>query len=241
MRRLIVFLTALDARAWRSVAGAFCLFGGVGRVFLVGARLWGLGDAASARAWLAAAPGPWALPAAVAAFAALAFLGAPQFVLIAAAVVAFGPALGSIYSWVGTLVSALVGFWLGRAFGAQAFKAGAFKAVKSPAVDRFLALIGERGFAASLIVRLVPFAPFVVVNMAAGMTPMRLADFTAGTAIGILPKIALTAFAGGSLVAAFHGGRPESLAWLALAAAGWIALGLVARAWLKRREREAAA
>ena len=115
------------------------------------------------------------------------------------------------------------------------------KAVKSAAIDRFLALIAERGFAASLIVRLVPFAPFVVVNMAAGMTPMRLADFAAGTAIGILPKIALTAFAGGSLVAAFHGGQPRAMLWLALAAAGWIALGLIARAWLKRREREAAA
>ena len=128
MRRLIDFLTALDARAWRSVAVSFCLFGGVGLVFVVGARLLGLSDVASARAWLAAAPGPWALPAAVAAFAVLAFLGAPQFVLIAAAVVAFGPILGSIYSWVGTLVSALVGFWLGRAFGAQAFKASGFKA-----------------------------------------------------------------------------------------------------------------
>ncbi|MGI8839647.1 MAG: TVP38/TMEM64 family protein [Caulobacteraceae bacterium] len=236
MRRLIDFLAALDARAWRSVAVSFALFAAVGLVFLAGARLMGLGDPAAARAWLVAARGPWALPAAVGAFAVLAFVGAPQFVLIAAAVVAFGPVLGSIYSWVGTMVSALVGFGLGRAVGARTFGT-----LKSDKARRFLALIGRRGFSASLIVRLVPFAPFVVVNMAAGMAPMRLADFTAGTAIGILPKIALTAFAGGSLAAALHGGRPDSLAWLALAGAAWIGLGLVARAWLKGREREAAA
>ena len=40
----------------------------------------------TAKAWLAAARGHWALPVAIAAFAALAFLGVPQFVLIAAAV-----------------------------------------------------------------------------------------------------------------------------------------------------------
>jgi uncharacterized membrane protein YdjX (TVP38/TMEM64 family) len=32
--------------------------------------------------------------------------------------------------------------------------------------------------------------------MAAGVTPMRARDFVAGTGIGIVPKIALTAFAG---------------------------------------------
>jgi uncharacterized membrane protein YdjX (TVP38/TMEM64 family) len=236
LRRLTGFLTSVDARAWRSVAVSFVLFGGVGLVFLFGARLLGLGDAASVRAWLAAAPGPWALPAVVGAFAVLAFLGVPQFVLIAAAVVAFGPTIGTIYSWIGTMVSSLVGFWLGRAFGARMFRA-----LGSEGVDRFMALIGRSGFAASLVVRLVPFAPFVVVNMAAGMTPMRLIDFTAGTAIGILPKIALTAFAGGSLAVALHGGGARSILWLALAAAAWIGVGLLARRWLERREGEAAA
>jgi len=236
LRRLTGLLTGMDARAWRGVAVSFVLFGGVGLVFLFGARLMGLSDPASVRAWLAAAPGPWALPAVVAAFALLAFLGVPQFVLIAAAVVAFGPTLGLVYSWIGTMVSSLIGFWLGRAFGARMFKA-----LGAQSVERFMALIGRSGFAASLIVRLVPFAPFAVVNMAAGMTPMRLVDFTAGTAIGILPKIALTAFAGGSLLVALHGGGSRAMAWLALAAAAWIALGLLARRWLKRREGEAGA
>ncbi len=63
--------------------------------------------------------GPWALPAAVGGFAVMAFLGVPQFVLIAAAVVAFGPWTGFAYSWIGTLVSALVGFALGRQLGRQ--------------------------------------------------------------------------------------------------------------------------
>ena len=64
------------------------------------------------------------------------------------------------------------------------------------ALAQFMALVVRNGFLASLVVRLVPFAPFVVVNMAAGVTPIGALDFAAGTAIGILPKIVLTSLAG---------------------------------------------
>ena len=110
MRRLIAFLTNMDAKAWRTLAVSFVLFGGVGIIFLFGAPLLGLDGERTVESWLAGtANGPWALPVAVIAFAALAFLGVPQFALIAAAVVVFGPWLGFAYSWIGTLVSSLVG------------------------------------------------------------------------------------------------------------------------------------
>ena len=47
IRRLIDFVTNMDARAWRTVAVSFVLFGGVGVVFLFGAQLLGVnGEAA---------------------------------------------------------------------------------------------------------------------------------------------------------------------------------------------------
>jgi len=234
MRRLLQRLGDLDARAWRAVAVSFVLFGGVGVVFVFGAPLLGLNGPEAVERWMGAGMhGPWALPAAIGGFAALAFLGAPQFVLIAAAVVAFGPWTGFAYSWIGTLVSSLIGFWLGRAFGARLLADFAGEGVR-----KFMKLIGKNGFTASVIVRLVPSAPFIVVNMAAGVTPMRLRDFAAGTAIGIIPKIALTAFAGNSIVQAMKGGGGRHIVMLALAAALWIGAGWVARKWLKRREDE---
>jgi uncharacterized membrane protein YdjX (TVP38/TMEM64 family) len=198
-------------------------------VLLFGAGLFGLSGAATAKAWLAAARGPWALPAAVLAFAALAFLGVPQFVLIAAAVAAFGPERGGAYSWIGTMVSALVGYGLGRAWGARLLTR-----IGGERTTRVLAVIARNGFMASLAIRLAPFAPFVVVNMAAGVSSVRLADFVAGTAIGILPKILLTAFAGDSVVAALGGHSLVPIILLILAAAIWLASGLIAGRWLKR-------
>jgi uncharacterized membrane protein YdjX (TVP38/TMEM64 family) len=232
--RLIEFFTNMDRRAWRTVAVSFVLFGGVGVVFLFGAQLLGLNGEAAVEHWLGAAHGPWALPVAVGAFAALAFVGVPQFVLIAAAVVAFGPWTGFAYSWIGTLVSSLVGFWLGRAFGGRLLKD-----LAGDGVGKFMKLIGKNGFLASLIVRLVPSAPFIVVNMAAGVTPMKLRDFAAGTAVGIIPKIALTAFAGNSIVQALKGGGKQHIVMLVIVAAIWLGAGWVARNWLKAKEDQA--
>ena len=233
MRRLFAFLTNMDAKAWRTLLVSFVLFGGVGIVFLFGASVLGFDGEATVEEWLGlAAHGPWALPVAVAAFAILAFIGVPQFVLIAAAVVAFGPWAGLAYSWIGTMISAGIGFWLGRAAGAKTLERFSGEGVR-----QFMTLVGRNGFLASLIVRLVPSAPFIVVNMAAGVTPMRVRDFLAGTGIGIIPKIALTAFAGAAIVQTMKEGVGGHVLLLAVIAVGWIAVGVAARAWLKKRER----
>ena len=232
MSRLIRFFSSLDARRWRALAVSFLLFGGVGVLFLFGAPLLGLDGAEEIAHWMGAWPQPGGLFIAVGVFALLAFVGAPQFVLIAAAVVACGPTVGFVYSWAGTMVSAMIGFGLGRWWGESALRpvAGA-KAV------RFLEMIGRNGFMASLLVRLVPSAPFIIVNMAGGATPMRVRDFAAGTALGIVPKIALTAFSGEAVLQILHGrGGPWHWLALALAAAVWAALILAARAWTRRRE-----
>ena len=234
MRRLLSFLSNMDAQAWRTLVVSFVLFGGVGLVFIFGAPLLGLDEAETVQQWLHAASGPLALPIAVLAFAALAFVGVPQIMLIAAAVVAFGPTNGCLYSWIGTMVSSLVGFYLGRAAGAKALERFSGEGLR-----RFMALIGRNGLFASFIVRLVPSAPFIVVNMAAGVTPMRLTHFVLGTAVGIVPKIVLTAFAGNSIVRMMKGEIGRDALWLAVIAAAWVAIGLGARAWLKRREGEA--
>ncbi|HSV02188.1 MAG TPA: TVP38/TMEM64 family protein [Phenylobacterium sp.] len=232
MRRLLAFLTNMDAKAWRALIVSFVLFGGVGLVFLFGAQVLGFNGEATVEQWLGAASGPWALPVAVAAFALLAFLGVPQFMLIAACVVAFGPWAGFGYSWVGTMVSSLVGFYLGRAAGARTLSSFSGQGVRS-----FMALVGRNGFAASFIVRLVPSAPFIVVNMAAGVTPMRVVDFATGTGLGIIPKIVLTAFAGDSLARAMkgQGGAGHMLGLVAMVAL-WLGIGWYARRWLKARE-----
>ena len=232
MGRLIRFILDMDARAWRTVAVTFLLFGGVGLLFLAAAPVLGFHGEATVQHWLGfAARSPYALLMAVAAFAVLALLGVPQVVLIAAAVVAFGPWLGFAYSWIGTMVSACVGFWLGRLTGGRMLKD-----VGGRSLGRFIAMIGRNGFLASLIVRLAPSAPFVVVNMAAGVTPMRFSAFVLGSGIGIVPKILLTDLAGRSVAHARGDQVWINLGLFAVALLAWILTGLVARRWIRRHE-----
>ncbi len=141
--------------------------------------------------------------------------------------------LGFAYSWIGTMVSASVGFWLGRVTGGRLLRQVGGEKLKS-----FMAMVGQNGFLASLIVRLVPSAPFVVVNMAAGMTPMRFWAFALGAAVGIVPKILLTVMAGHSVTQARSGQLWANLGLFGLALLIWIAAGLWARRWMRRREAE---
>ena len=175
------------------ILAAFLLSGGLGLVFV--APLLGVDGGRLAGRWLAAAHGPMGLPAAVVVFAALAFIGVPQVLLIAACVAAFGPLLGGVYSWVATLVSASIGYALGRAYGAP-FLEG----LHSDRLQRFTALLARNGFLASLVVRLVPAAPFAVVNMLAGAARIRPSHFVAGAALGIIPKITAVALGGLAIV-----------------------------------------
>lgn len=234
LRRLLHFLSNMDAKAWRTAVIMFLLAGGVGFIFLLAVGALGFKGEALVEQWLGfAAHSPYALFVAIAVFAVLAFAGVPQVALIAAAVVAFGPWMGALYSWVGTMVSACIGFALGRAFGARLIRE-----YGGEGVNKFIGLIGRNGFLASLVVRLVPAAPFVAVNMAGGATPMKLRSFLAGTAIGIVPKIVLTATAGASVVNAKGGALVLNLVVLAAVLAIWLGAGLMARKWIKRQEGE---
>ncbi|MGZ8371183.1 MAG: TVP38/TMEM64 family protein [Caulobacteraceae bacterium] len=237
IKRAARFLTNMDAKAWRTVVITFLLTGGIGFIFFFGMAALGFEGEALVEQWLGfAAHSPYSLLIAVGAFAVLAFLGVPQVVLIAAAVVAFGPWLGFAYSWVGTMVSSLIGFGLGRAFGARLLRE-----FGGDGIQRFMHLVARNGFLASLVVRLVPAAPFVAINMAGGVTPMRLRAFAGGTAIGIIPKIVLIIVAGNSVVQAKHGSLWINALILIAVLLIWVGAGLVARRWIKTNEAAAEA
>jgi uncharacterized membrane protein YdjX (TVP38/TMEM64 family) len=105
-------------------------------------------------------------------------------------------------------------------------------------VKRFMRLVGENGFLASLIVRLVPSAPFIVVNMAFGASRASFSGFILGCALGVIPKTALVAMFGNSYEAMTHGNWQLALLMAAVALA-WLGLMIVARKVYERgRGRE---
>ena len=204
------------------------LFGLVAGVFVVGRFVLDV-EPTAVNAWFESAASEWyALPVTILIFTVLAFVGAPQFALIGAAVFAFGPVQGFLFSWIATIVSASVNFWLGRFLGADTVRR-----YGGQTVNRISAFVGRNGFFASMIVRIVPSAPFIVVNMAAGVSRMGYWPFIAGLGVGVIPKTAVIAFFGGSLIALFAGGGWEAGIALGVAAILWIGFMLFARRLLR--------
>lgn len=232
MRWIIDFLSNMEARRWRAVLATALLLGAMIALFAVGKSQLGLEAEGRLEDWLAGfRQGPWGLVAAIVVFTVSAFFGAPQFILIAACVVAFGPWFGFLYSWIATVVSAGVTYWLGRGPTARLLARHGGKTV-----GRLTRFVGKNAFYASFMIRNVPSAPFIVVNMAFGAARASFPGFLAGCALGVLPKTALVAFFGGSFMTAVSGDGIWTSAILAGVALAWLALMLAVRELVKRRE-----
>jgi len=158
----------------------------------------------------------------------------PVTVLIAAAAAAFGPWLGFAYAAVGSLLSALVSFGIGALIGRQTLTD-----VLGPRLNRIRRKVRKRGVLAVAMVRLVPVAPFGIVNLVAGASQIRLIDFVLGTVLGMLPGIAVLSALGHQVIEMLLEPSLESFLWLALAVAAWIALSFGLQALVSRYWREA--
>lgn len=157
-------------------------------------------------------------------FITASFLGAPQWALITACVVGFGPLLGAIYAWIATLCSATTNFGIARLLGQK--KLARFT---GPRMNGIIQRVERNGVLWSFVVRLVPTGPFILVNLAAGVSTIRWRSFLLGTALGIIPKITVVALIAKGVFTGLDG-RLLSLGFLALAI-----ISIVFTLWLQRK------
>jgi phospholipase D1/2 len=157
----------------------------------------------------------------------------PINLMIAATGAAFGPLLGLVYAAAGSLLAAAVVFGLGRTVGRDPMRRLAGRWVD--AVSRRLDRHGLLGMA---LLRLMPVAPFSVVNLVAGSSAIRFRDFMLGSAIGMLPGLVLMTVFGDRLGVWLRRPDPFNLAILIAVTLGVVALAVVLRRWSRRRRAE---
>lgn len=121
---------------------------------------------------------------AIAAFVAASLLMVPVTVLVAASGLVFGPLEGFAVAVIGSLVSALLAHTLGRYLWRDAVRRLGGKRLNR--ISRRLAGSGVLVVAA---VRMVPLAPFTVVNLVAGCIHIRPGTFALATLLGMCPGI----------------------------------------------------
>lgn len=129
---------------------------------------------------------PWAPAALIAAFVLGGIVVFPVMVLIALTAITFGPFEGLAYASVGALASASVTYQIGR-LGGRRWLAG----LMGPRIERVRRRLARQGILSIMVLRMVPVAPFTLVNMLAGASEIRFRDYLLGTALGLAPGIVL--------------------------------------------------
>ena len=157
------------------------------------------------------------------------FMVIPVTLMIFATVLVLGPWQGLIYSMVGAEISAVLTFALGHWLGRDVVSRVAGSQINS--VERALS---DRGLLTTVTLRIVPVAPFTVINVIAGVSRIRFRDFAIGSFIGLLPGVFAIAFLADRVVASLEAPSATSLLWLVAALVAVVAALLGLRQVLQR-------
>jgi phosphatidylserine/phosphatidylglycerophosphate/cardiolipin synthase-like enzyme/uncharacterized membrane protein YdjX (TVP38/TMEM64 family) len=172
----------------------------------------------------------WGPVLAAAGVAMAATLLVPVTVLIVTTSLLFGPLIGPVVAMSGCLAGAAVGYGLGRVLWPDAIQRLAGKRL-----SRMSRKLSRRGVLTMVAIRVVPIAPFTVINLVAGSAGFRFRDFLIGTLIGLVPGMLGLTLATNRVAAAVRDPDPLSIA-TALAAVACIAAAIWGlRRWLLRR------
>jgi uncharacterized membrane protein YdjX (TVP38/TMEM64 family) len=124
----------------------------------------------------------WAPLALILAYTPASFIMFPRWLITMTAVIAFGPWKGFAYAMIGVILAGIATFIPGRLVGRDTVKRLAGPRLKP--VTKFME---QRGLIAVTLVRLVPIAPFPIVNLVMGAMRVKLWHFVLGTFLGFLP------------------------------------------------------
>lgn len=161
----------------------------------------------------------WIYPAMIAGYLVLGLVLFPLTVLVGVTGLVLGPWKGFLVAMAGSLVSGWVGLRIGAWTGGHVFERMSRRAYR--VVSKALQ---NHGLLAVAALRMVPIAPFTVVNVAMGATGLRSAAFLGGTFVGLLPGIVVLTMLGDRLREAWRDPEPANVALFVLFALLWLLL-----------------
>jgi uncharacterized membrane protein YdjX (TVP38/TMEM64 family) len=206
---------------------------GIALAFAWKIGLFGLSDRAALAATIERARSMRYLSLAfVGTYAIAAGIGVPATPLTLAGGALFGARLGIPMNWLGEMLGAALAFAITRSTG---LRAGRRTAESSTSIGK---LSQGHSLATLFRLRLVPVAPFSLLNAGAAISGMSWRDFLVATAFGIIPITVIYTVSASKLVAGVAGSGGRALATALVSAAVLIALSFLP-ALLRRKRRKA--
>jgi uncharacterized membrane protein YdjX (TVP38/TMEM64 family)/phosphatidylserine/phosphatidylglycerophosphate/cardiolipin synthase-like enzyme len=164
------------------------------------------------------------------------FVMFPRPLITLAAVIAFGPWLGFIYSLIGIVLAAIVTYFVGKRM-----QRDTVRRMAGAKLDRMVEVLRKKGLIAMTLLRLVPLAPFAVVGIVAGASRLKLWHLAVGTAIGMMPGAIATTIFGDALETALSGSGHVNY-WIVGGVLALLAGGAWAvKRWFRKMDRRLSA
>jgi phospholipase D1/2 len=142
----------------------------------------------------------------------------PVTLLILVTAFTFGPVSGILYSLAGCVLGSAATYGIGQWLGKDRISR-----LSGSRMHRLSRRLGRHGVIAVGTVRIIPIAPFTIVNLVAGASHIRLMDFLLGTIIGMAPGIIAITLFEHQIESAIKDPGPGSFALLGVLAAAILA------------------
>lgn len=195
---------------------------------LVIAQLWKAGfDQPQATSLLASfKDAPGMIPMVILVFVIGGILAVPINLLVIATALTLGSWAAIGCGLVGSLLAGTVSFGLGHHFGKPLVRK-----IIGERLDTIIASLHGRGIGSMIVIRLLPIAPFGLINLVAGVSGLRFRVFMIGSAIGMLPGLVAVVLATNHFQKAIK--NPEWHNWLIFFLLLGAIMGLFV--WAKKR------
>jgi phospholipase D1/2 len=157
----------------------------------------------------------------------------PLTAMTGAAVAVFGPLKGIAISFSGALFGGIIGFFVGRLIGI-----GRLERVFGRKTPIIMQKIKGAGLSGVTLMRLLPIAPYPLVNMVFGVSGVSLINFIAGTIMGLIPGKLALAIAGDGLSKIFDHPDMEHLGYLGFGLLIWLVLMIGTQKLARYRQKK---
>ncbi len=130
----------------------------------------------------------------------------------------FGPLYGMLYGFLGSLSSASVTYAIGRLIHRKTYN------FFRKATDKVKDYAARGGIAGMTLIRMIPIAPYTLVNMAFGITGIPYFSYIISTAFGLAPGIVAKSILGGAIKSLWKNPEPKVIVYTIGALCLWIGM-----------------
>ena len=171
--------------------------------------------------------GPWGPGLLAAVFVVGSLIAVPVTLLILVTALAYGPVLGTLYALGGSVLAAVVTYGIGHYLGRSTVER-----LSGGRARRWSERLARSGILTIVAVRIIPVAPFTVINLFAGASRISFRDYLIGTLIGMVPGVAAMAVFAEGILALLSDADLIHFLVVALALVFIVGLTLLARHFL---------